>query len=62
MAKSLAEPELKPYNTNGLLDTKSWSPYADRVCGKNFQIWTLHHYSLFRGRKPSKAWLQRESL
>ncbi|BBH38998.1 hypothetical protein myaer102_15170 [Microcystis viridis NIES-102] len=23
MAKSLTEPELKPYNTNGLLDTKS---------------------------------------
>ena len=62
MAKSLTEPELKQYNTNGLLDTKSWSPYADRVWGKNFQIWPFDHYSLFRGRKPSKTWLQRESL
>ncbi|UZO74291.1 MULTISPECIES: hypothetical protein [Microcystis] len=26
---------------------------------KNFQF---DHYSLFRGRKPSKTWLQRESL
>ena len=44
------------------MDTNSWSPYADRAWGKNFQIWPFHHYSLFRGRKPSKTWLQRESL
>jgi hypothetical protein len=31
MAKSLTEPEFKQYNTNELLDTKSWSSYADRV-------------------------------
>ncbi|WP_242034579.1 NAD-dependent epimerase/dehydratase family protein [Microcystis flos-aquae] len=31
MAKSLTQPELKQYNTNGLLDTNSGSPYADRV-------------------------------
>jgi len=62
MAKSLTEPEFKQYNTNRLLDTKYWSPYADRVWGKNFQIWPFDYYSLFRGRKPSKTWLQRESL
>jgi len=58
MAKSLTQPELKQYNTNGLLDTNSWSPYADRVWGKIFQIWPFDHYSLFRGRKLAKTWLQ----
>ena len=62
MAKSLTEPELKQYNTNVLLDTHSWIPYADRVWSKIFPIWPFDHYSLFRGRKPSKTWLQRESL
>jgi len=62
MAKSLTEPDLKQYNTNRLLDTNSWSPYADRAWGKNCQIWPFDHYSLFRGRKPAKTWLQSESL